>query len=244
MSRRAHATVTCLALIGLALTLASCTADSAEREYLVALEGEETDMGREGQIAHLDRAIRLAPDRARYYETRAIYEIDLGNFEAARQDLDRTIALAARPYVRYLRGLVLCQMGRFAESLQDFDAAIAEQPENSQFYRGRSLARVTLGLIEEGMADAEALVALAPQWAPSHYVHGVALAAAGRDEDAVAAFDLALAQQPELVYPLEARAASHERLGQVASALADRAEAADKARPGRGCGYCLDPYRY
>ncbi len=102
---------------------------------------------------------------------------------------------------------------------------------------------MTVGLLDDGLADAEQLVAMAPQWAPSHYAHGVALAAVGRDEDAIAAFDIAF-DQPQLVYPLEARAASRERLGQTTDAVADRQEAANRARAAGGCAYCMDPYRY
>jgi len=54
---------------------------------------------------------------------------------------------------------------------------------------------------------------LVAQQAESHYARGLALGAMGRDSAAIAAFDEALARRPELVYPLAARAAAHDRLG-------------------------------
>ena len=89
-------TVQAIAVI-LVLLCASCSHDPADLEYLEALRGEETGISRQTQIAHIDRAIALAPDRTQYWETRGIYHIDLREFSAAINDLDRAIALGDRP---------------------------------------------------------------------------------------------------------------------------------------------------
>ena len=49
---------------------------------------------------------------------------------------------------------------------------------------------------------------------------------------------------PELVYPLVARAESHDALGDSAAAKADRELAALSAGIRGSCAYCLDPFRY
>jgi tetratricopeptide (TPR) repeat protein len=139
--RAAGFAITLIRLAGLAALAAGCGSDEAEREYLAMLRGDETGMSPAERLAHLDRAISLAPGRAHYYETRAVYWIDLRQFDRARSDLDRDIELLPRPYAYYLRGLATCQSGEIARSLSDFDTAIAGQPDNTQFYRGRSLAR-------------------------------------------------------------------------------------------------------
>ena len=108
---------------------------------MAALRGEEEGMTRQEQLAHIERAIAFEPRRASYRETHAIYSIDVRDFPTATADLDTAILLTDRPYLRFLRGLVSCQRGEFEASLADFDLAIAGQPENAQFYRGRSLAR-------------------------------------------------------------------------------------------------------
>jgi len=200
-------------------------------------------MTRIQQIERIDRAIARAPDRAWYRETHAIYSIDLRRFEQATADLDTAIMLADRPYLRYLRGLVTCQRGDFGGSLADFDRAIAGQPENSQFYRGRALARVAVGMHREALVDAERLVSLAPQWGISYYVRGVALSALGRDRDAIADFDESLRRRSELIYPLRARAASYDRLGDPARATADLEEARRREER-ESSAVCLDPFRY
>jgi len=228
-----------------ALLLAgACAPDPATHEYMLALRGEETGMSREEQIAHLDTALTLSPRRAEIYETRAVYLIDLKRYDRALEDVDRDIALVDRPYARFLRGLVLCESGRFGESLASFDTAIARQPSNAQFYRGRALARSLCGQLDGALADASHLVAAAQQQAESYYARGVALAGLGRDREAVADFERAERMRPELVYVREAGARAWARLGDAGRAAAERA-AADSVR-GEGGRYavCQDPFRY
>ena len=221
-----------------------CGRDLADREYFAALDGEEKGMTREEQIAHMDRAIRLAPERGFYYDTRGGYYIDSRQFERALSDLDQSIELAPRPYAYYMRGLASCQAGEVARALADFDTAIAQQPENGQFYRGRSLARAATGDAVGALQDALSLVAALPQQGESYYARGVARVLWGHDAEAVADFDRALSIRPELVYVIEARAKAHERLGDMAQVRADR-EAAEQLRVKQsGCAPCLDPFRH
>jgi len=227
-----------------AMLAAGCGHDRADREYFAALDGEEKGMTREEQIAHIDQAILLAPERAYYYDTRAGYYIDLRQFDRARIDLDRSIELLPRPYVYFLRGMASCQAGEAGRSLVDFDPAIAGQPKNAQFYRGRSLARAATGDALGALEGAEHLVAALPQQGESYYARGVALALQGRDAEAVADFDRALSIRPELAYVVEARAKSLERLGDAERARADH-DAAERLRvENSGCAPCLDPFRY
>jgi tetratricopeptide (TPR) repeat protein len=232
------------ALVAGAFALAGCGHDRADREYLIALDGEEKGMTREEQIAHMDRAILLAPHRAYYYETRAGYRVDLRQFDAARADLDRAIALLDRPYARFMRGLVSCQVGEFKRSLADFDNAIARDPKNTQFYRGRSLARAASGNAMGALEDAERQVRDAPQRAESFYCCGVARALLGRERDAIADFDRAAEIRPELVYVIETRARVLEQVGEQERARADMAAAAAARVEQGGCAQCLDPFRY
>jgi tetratricopeptide (TPR) repeat protein len=203
---RGHITLALLASV-----LSSWTTDQADREYITALRGENEGMSRQEQIAHIDRAIQLEPERAQYWETRAIYRIGLQAFDQAKADLDQAVKLQERPYLRFLRGLVLCQSGRPRDALPDFDAAISGQPENSQFYRGRALARAAVGRAGEALNDAERLITLAPQMGESYYARGVALTKLGRDEEAIREFTEAIRRRPELLYSLRARADSYER---------------------------------
>lgn len=128
--------------------------------------------------------------------------------------------------------------------MDDFDAAIAGQPENAQFYRGRALARAAAGRWESALQDGERLVQLAPQMGESYYSRGVALAGLGRHGEAIREFSEAVRKRPELVYPLRARAASYRMNGGTARADSDEAAARKKEKEPSGCAPCLDPFRY
>lgn len=201
-------------------------------------------MGRAQQLAHIDRAIALQPGRASYRETHAIYSIDLRRFAQAAADLDTAIQLADRPYLHFLRGLVSCQRGSYEGSLPDFDMAIAGQPENAQFYRGRSLARSRTGRFPEALSDARRLLAMAPQQGETYYAMGIALAGLGHAREAVGAFDEALRRRPELIYPLRDRAAAYSNLGDTLRAVADFAELIRRKTDDAACAPCVDPFRY
>jgi len=221
-----------------------CALDLAEREYLEALKGEETGMSREMQIAHIDRAIAHSPDRPQYWETRGMYHIDLREFASAIEDLDRAIALKDRPYLRFLRGLALCEYGKFDWGLQDLEAAVAAEPANTQFYRGRGLARVEVAHAEAALADGEHLVRLEPHVATSFYVRGKARAALGRHEEAIADFTQAIRLRPELVYPRIARSESYASIGESRRSEDDRDAANQAIRDHSRCAPCVDPFRY
>jgi tetratricopeptide (TPR) repeat protein len=231
----------CLAVLG---SLASCGGDRAYREYIIALQGEEKGMTREEQIAHLTYAISLKPKRVEYWETRGLYRTDLRQFDLAMADLDHAMEMNPRPYLHYMRGLVMCQRGEYAKSLADFDAAIAGQPENTQFYRGRSLA---LSAVHNGRAaldDAEKHIAMMPQRAEGYYARAKALMELGRYRDALPDLDQTIKMRPELVYPLVAREECHERLGETVAAAADDAALARATAEHGGCAMCTDQFRY
>jgi tetratricopeptide (TPR) repeat protein len=231
-------------LVACALT-AACGRDAADREYFAVLAMEKTESAPIAtRIPHFDHAIALAPGRVAYWEKRGEYRASAGDLPGAESDLDRAIVLADRPYLRFVRGLIRCRAGRCAESLADLDQAIAAQPENAQLYRGRALARSRAGQPEAALADAERLLALAPANAEHRYVRGAALAALDRCAEAIADFDETLRARPELVFPLAARAACHERLGHADEAASDRAAARARTDAGSGCGVCFDPLHF
>jgi regulator of sirC expression with transglutaminase-like and TPR domain len=73
---------------------------------------------------------------------------------------------------------------------------------------------------------------------------GVALAGLRRWPEAVASFDKAMQQRPELIYPLQSRATAYAAAGDTARAAADLAEAERRLRDESPCAACRDPFRY
>jgi tetratricopeptide (TPR) repeat protein len=227
------------------LLIAACGfRDEADREYFAALAGDKVGKPCEEMIRHLDRAIELRQDRASYYQHRAGYRVGLRDLAGAKADIDRAIALTDQPYLRYERAIIVCKSGRCAEALHDLDAAIATQPENTQFYRVRAIARVAAGMPEKALEDGERTVAQMPQSGESYYARGVARLALGQAQAALADLDTTLKLRPELVYPLTTRADAYQKLGDATRAATDRAEAARRSQGNdgcRGCGVCADP---
>ena len=222
----------------------ACGRDEADRLYFEALQGDKVGKPCEELIGLVDRAIALEPDRASYYQHRAGYRIGLGNLAGAKADLDRAITLTDQPYLRYERAIVACKSGRCADALPDLDAAITAQPDNTQFYRVRAIARVAAGMPEKALEDGERMVVQMPQHGESYYARGIARLALGHGPQALADLDTTLKLRPDLVYPLVSRAEAYQKMGDSARAAADRAEAARRSEGDggcRGCGVCSDP---
>lgn len=213
--------------------------EAARREHLTALRGQETTMPLEQQLAHASRAVELDPEGVAYLETRAGYYISLGRLDAAQADFDRAIMLHDRPYLRYSRGRVLCEIGALSPALADFDQAIAAQPLNTQFYGGRAIARLRAGRAAEALEDAARMIEQAPQDADGYYTRGVVLAALGRTQQAVEDLTRVVRERPELRHALVERARVYDQIGDPSRAEADRAEAA-KRQPW-GSTVCLAP---
>jgi tetratricopeptide (TPR) repeat protein len=233
----------CLLAFALALWAAlSCGRDAADQEHFAVLEGDEKGMSQAEMRARMDHAIALAPDRVSYWETRAGLRRSEGDVEGAEADLSHAITLADRPYLRYLRGLVRGKRGDFAAAKDDLGLAIATQPENRQFYRGRALVLVSLRDLEAARADAEHLLRMSPSNAESLYVRGRVSALAGRPREAIADYDDVLGRRPELAYVRRDRATAYEALGEPESAAGDRGAARAAAEAGAGCGVCGDPW--
>jgi superkiller protein 3 len=226
--------------------LAGCVEqDAARREAKAAAEIADHGGPLEEQIAHMDRAIELAPERAIYWETRAGLYMSLCDNVRALADIDQAVKLADRPFLRFRRGLVLCRSGRFAEAVPEFDLAIAQQPENSQFYRSRALALLALGEAEAAEEDTRVLFSLDPNRIYNFFVRGAVLMELGRYHQAISDLDRAVEEQSDAFYVFRARAHCLDQLGKTRRAAADRRRADTLERdngPDHGCNPGTTPY--
>ncbi len=224
------------------LAFAGCARDGAEKAYADSLNAGKAGRSLETQLALVDSAIRLNPDRAWYYERRALLRIDGRNFGAARADIDQAIKLADRAYLRYIRALASCQEGKLKDSLPDFDEAIRRQPKNLQYYRGRGLARAESGDLRGARADAAFLIAKVPHWHDGHWLMGRVEELEGRCAAAVPFLAKALEIRPELVFPRKALFRCLRKIGRIGESDAQAAEAL--RRQTNAPSAYLDPFRY
>jgi tetratricopeptide (TPR) repeat protein len=223
-----------------ACAFAACRADDAHREYLRALEAADRGAPIAEQLAHVERAIGIAPDRAPYYELRAGYRRHAGDFDGAEADYGRAIELRERAYLYFERGNVIASRGDPARALADLDRAIALEAWNHQFYRSRALARAAAGRGAAALADADVLARELPQQGQTWHARGVALLALGRVDEARADLERAAEMRPELAYVHADLARARERVGDAQGAAAARAREAETRNP--GCPACGDPY--
>ncbi|UPT74565.1 MAG: hypothetical protein M0D55_02190 [Elusimicrobiota bacterium] len=226
----------------MAVLLAGCGRDAAEKVYFDSLHGGKNGMSAADQLKLLDEAIALRPDRAWYLERRATLYVDLRDFAKARPNFDRAIELADRAYLRYARALASCQEGRIREALPDFDRAIERQPKNLQFYRGRGLARAETGDLRGARADAAFLLAKVPHWHDGHWLMGRVEELSGRRAAAIPFYEKALSIRPELIFPRRALVRCLRATGKIGEADVQAAEAARRER-NASVSYA-DPFRY
>jgi tetratricopeptide (TPR) repeat protein len=169
---------------------ASCGSISpAEMEYVKGLRAEKGEEGNTNPLECYNKAIRLDPNQASYYRTRAGYYNGKGDIVLAVQDIDRAIALAPQwDYLHYERGLYHCKLMDFKQAETDFDTAIKNSPGNKQFYSGLALANLCLGKNEEALKSIDLALATDHPMAQWKYQRGIILAKAGKRSEAVDQF--------------------------------------------------------
>lgn len=231
-----------LAFLLAVLFCAGCGRDAAETAYFESLKAGKEGAPAERQLALVDEAIRLKPDRAWYRERRGLLRVDARDYAGGLEDFDAAIRLADRSYLRWLRALALAQQGKYEEALPDFDLAIERQPKNLQFYRGRGLARAESGDLRGARADAAFLLATVPHWHDGHWLMGRVEELDGRCREAVPFLEKALEIRPELVFPRRALVRCLRKTKRLGEADAQAAELAK--REVHAPAACLDPFRY
>jgi tetratricopeptide (TPR) repeat protein len=118
------------------------------------------------------------------------------------------------------RGNVLELLGRFEESLADFDRAIALAPNLADTYANRAAILRNLGRPEEALASCDEAIRLAPDAAEAHNNRGSTLHDLGRFQEALSSFDRAIALKQDLLQAHTNRGSVLRDLGRLDDALA------------------------
>ncbi len=117
------------------------------------------------------------------------------------------------------RGVVFIDLGEFKEARADFDAALAAKPDipEALFNRGTVLLQADAQAALESFDQA---IALRPVYPDAYVGRGVALKELSRMEDALGAFDIALAQKPDSAHARNNKGAVELLLGDFEQGLA------------------------
>ncbi|XP_008203776.1 tetratricopeptide repeat protein 28 isoform X1 [Nasonia vitripennis] len=109
-------------------------------------------------------------------------------------------ALAAGSRALFLetvrRSNAACQNGDYALAATLYTEALALDPLSHVLYSNRSAARLKMGMFALALQDAVRATELSPQWPKAYYRQGVALQCLGRYGEALVAFSIGLARDP------------------------------------------------
>jgi len=104
----------------------------------------------------LDARRPSAPPDARLHYLEAQYHVCQGDLEHALDPVNQAIAIQPLPEYIWLRAVILYQLDRHEEALQDLDGLIEAQPygDGNRYYL-RGLVQLALGRPEQAQADLE-----------------------------------------------------------------------------------------
>jgi Flp pilus assembly protein TadD len=116
---------------------------------------------------------------------------------------DTALKRPGNGFARYNHGKALAEIGRHADALPEYEAALALMAQAPGIHYNLANSLVALGRKEEAVGRYEAALRAEPRYPRAHFNLGNVLVELGRKEQAVAHFTNAVTQDPELV---EARA--------------------------------------
>jgi tetratricopeptide (TPR) repeat protein len=169
-----------------ARALVAAAPDDPERSFTLGLAQSDVDIS--GAIDSFRRVLELDSRHvlARYNLALVLYRAD--RLPAAIEELQRTLAIEARPEAHYTLGVIYWHEGNLDRSVDALRAAVAAQPDYVD-------AHVTLGAVLRAKRDWKGAVsalrravALRPDLTAAHYTLAQALQSKGDEEDARAEF--------------------------------------------------------
>jgi tetratricopeptide (TPR) repeat protein len=183
-----------------------------------AVAFDKNDMA--GAIPALKAAL-AADDKQLYARSLLAFAYAARHDPQALAEADATLAADDKQDMAWAaKGLVALQAGKMAEALSAFDRAIALDDRNPRTLTGRGTAHLALGHYAPALADLDAAVALAPEL-PLQPLRAVALSMLGRNAEALATADKALAAMPDNRETRWLRAQMRKDEGDTTGALAD-----------------------
>ena len=98
-------------------------------------------------IAAFDKAIALNADFANAYYNRGYAYKDLGRFDLAQKDFDRTLKLTAGEHISALinRSIIYALRENYPEAIADLTQVVKLKPDEAIAYYNRALVNLTIG---------------------------------------------------------------------------------------------------
>ena len=131
------------------------------------------------------------------YYSRALAYDQMGRFEKAIEDYDKSIALNSYFANAYNnRGLDFYEMRQLDRAIADFDHAISLNPAHAAAYYNRGLVFDKMGMLDKALADYDQAISLSPDDVDAYNNRGQVFSRIGQLDRAIADFDHAISLNP------------------------------------------------
>jgi tetratricopeptide (TPR) repeat protein len=172
-------------------------------------------------LADLSRAVELNPDSASAVGRRGQAYKEIGWFDLALTDFNRSVELKPTSQSIGHRGQTYRLMRRYEEALADSDHAVKLAPHNGWAITGRGKVYQDMGRFEEALADFERAIELEPDSGQAVANRGGLHQDMGRYEEALADFGRAIELDPDSGWVIGRRGQAYTAMGRYDEAVAD-----------------------
>jgi tetratricopeptide (TPR) repeat protein len=209
------------------LVSAPCAAGDLT-ELVAEAEAHRVALRYEQAVEVAQRALAMDPEDARLHALLGRCLLGARRNPEAIRALNEAIRLdpdAAEPYADL--GHAKALGGNPKAGLLDCTKAIELDPDNAHYYGRRGLVRAGAGELDAGLEDLTRAIELSP----NHELYawrGWVLIRLGRNEEAIADLDLAIAAKPEWGEPYGSRGEALENLGRIHEAVASWDQALER----------------
>ena len=178
------------------------------------------------EISLWSDVIAKAPDNPRAYNNRGRALGDLGRFDEALADFNRTLALNPANSDAYNnRANILVQRGQLDEAIADCNRALALAPrmdyQVSRIYFNRGTALVRKNQLDPAIQDFNEAIRYEPNHESAHFNRGIAYAAKGEYGRAIDDYTFVLGANANNSRALNNRGIAYRQSGNLDSAIAD-----------------------
>ncbi len=190
-----------------------------------AVQKEEKD-----QLADLNRAIELQPDKPDYFRLRAQHLYESEKFDDALADADRALKMEPdHAATNEIRGMILLGLDKYDDALKSFDRASELAPEAALPYQHRGELYRRKGDLQKALEQLTKALELSPDSIGTLLVRAGLYYELKQPDKALEDIDAAIKLQPTLAHPHLMKAeilAATDRLDQAIAHLEKLLQAA------------------
>lgn len=178
-------------------------------------------------IALLTYELEKFPNFQDAYTIRGITYIEIGNYQKAIKDFNKSIQINPDyASVYHYRGKAYEKLGNYQKAIQDFSRVIELLPHKAEAYNNRGLSYKNLGYYQKAIKDFDSAVKLEPRYFEAYNNRGSIHATTGNYKEAIRDFDMAIELNPKAADVYVNRGMLYLNLGSDLQAIKDFQNAA------------------